>query len=160
MFQSTLPVAGERCPLLNSANLVSSSVSIHAPRCRGAMRAPKKVTASIPSFQSTLPVAGERCIFTPAIAEWNKSFNPRSPLPGSDALSGSVGTSRTSCFNPRSPLPGSDALNQSRVLGDKPVSIHAPRCRGAMHRGVTDRRDGQPVSIHAPRCRGAMRWSR
>ncbi len=38
-------------------------VSIHAPRCRGAMH-PEKMWQEYPStpFQSTLPVAGERCM--------------------------------------------------------------------------------------------------
>ena len=36
------------------------------------------------------------------------------------------------------------------------VSIHAPRCRGAMRAGVPAGTVVHLVSIHAPRCRGAM----
>ena len=37
------------------------------------------------------------------------------------------------------------------------VSIHAPRCRGAMHLFSDHHCNLLEVSIHAPRCRGAMR---
>ncbi len=108
-FQSTLPVAGERCagcsaqcarctrfnprsplPGSDAGHLRSSCragrVSIHAPRCRGAMRWTAHGTA--PSrrwFQSTLPVAGERCKRDICRLAAQSGFNPRSPLPGSDA---------------------------------------------------------------------------
>ena len=62
-----------------------SSVSIHAPRCRGAMR----VHRDWPRLM-------------------RRSFNPRPPLPGSDAVFG------------------------LDFAAGKVVSIHAPRCRGAM----------------------------
>ena len=109
-------------------------------------------------------------------------FNPRPPLPGGDASCPSAARTCRSCFNPRPPLPGGDACKIFWVGGQYPerfnprpplpggdapspivcgrrtaVSIHAPRCRGAMrHRRDGDRRQ-QAVSIHAPRCRGAMR---
>ncbi len=132
-FQSTLPVAGERChgrrfrrfrqvgrfnprsPLPGSDALLtmirdaSLAVSIHAPRCRGAMRRLWAWRLWAWSFQSTLPVAGERCGGFGRGACGLGRFNPRSPLPGSDAPSGIIQQRRLPCFNPRSPLPGSDA---------------------------------------------------
>ena len=84
------------------------------------------------------------------------------------------------CFNPRPPLPGSDAQAKFNLLTTCPVSIHAPRCRGAMRAKAirpamtpfgfnprpplpgSDAEAGgrveavDMVSIHAPRCRGAM----
>ena len=49
---------------------------------------------------------------------------------------------------------------QAKALLDRvrsiEVSIHAPRCRGAMHRIKHRFVVARPVSIHAPRCRGAM----
>jgi len=113
------------------------TVSIHAPRCRGAM--PWPPISSVPasrSFQSTLPVAGERCI---------ADDDSRCLI---------------SRFNPRSPLPGSDAAALGVALVGLVVSIHAPRCRGAMHRAALFNSGAYPVSIHAPRCRGAMHAGR
>ncbi len=86
-------------------------VSIHAPRCRGAMQRAGRVSS-----------------------RHRLRFNPRSPLPGSDAASADSGLTMTYCFNPRSPLPGSDAIHDSAVSKALKVSIHAPRCRGAMLR--------------------------
>ncbi len=109
-FQSTLPVAGERCGVGRARNPNMSGVSIHAPRCRGAM----------PHLWHCIP-------------HFNTRFNPRSPLPGSDATLAISYVCRVACFNPRSPLPGSDAFACSPASCDRPkVSIHAPRCRGAM----------------------------
>ena len=39
-------------------------------------------------------------------------------------------------FNPRPPLPGSDARMQGAIRVRLIVSIHAPRCRGAMQEKV------------------------
>ncbi len=67
-------------------------------------------------FQSTLPVAGERCRRPPG--QWVRRccFNPRSPLPGSDARCRIRRPTATRCFNPRSPLPGSDAVRGGVAL--------------------------------------------
>ncbi len=108
------------------------------------------------TFQSTLPVAGERCTSEGIKIRPFIGFNPRSPLPGSDARAAGRSTANRRSFNPRSPLPGSDAACRGRDELPLQVSIHAPRCRGAMPE--VPRVDGQiiTVSIHAPRCRGAM----
>ena len=136
LFQSTLPVAGERSgvkgvpsvafcavsihaprcrgakPAMDTVFVSPKIVSIHAPRCRGAKHASAVVRQRLEAFQSTLPVAGER----------------------SKSDSG-FGSSLTS-FNPRSPLPGSEARYAREHRGRQLVSIHAPRCRGAK-RGCT-----------------------
>ena len=59
-------------------------------------------------------------------------------------------------FNPRPPLPGGDALPLLLIQARWPVSIHAPRCRGAMPTAASSIKETSHVSIHAPRCRGAM----
>ena len=111
-FQSTPPVAGERFVICTSSAWRTRPVSIHAPRCRGAMPLAVPAWPSVPfvsihaprcrgamhrktsgsarfdPFQSTPPVAGERCaeqstFFKPP----RQRFNPRPPLPGSDATS-------------------------------------------------------------------------
>ena len=84
LFQSSLPVAGERVIIINQCTMRIDCVSILAPRCRGARRAvfmddgaAKNVSILAPRcrgarrrdidqtsynkpFQSSLPVAGER----------------------------------------------------------------------------------------------------
>ncbi len=83
-------------------------------------------------FQSTPPVAEGRCITVITGQPGSGSFNPRPPLPRGDA--------------PPSSCPGWIVM----------VSIHAPRCRGAMQIFPLAIALQLPVSIHAPRCRGAM----
>ncbi len=122
-FQSTLPVAGERCQEIARARANNQLVSIHAPRCRGAMQREGSPGTPTNMFQSTLPVAGERCARRP---------KTRSVL---------------TCFNPRSPLPGSDAPHRSGNAGRSRVSIHAPRCRGAM-RARMRRRTSSPTCFN------------
>src|SRR5574338_669309 len=98
-------------PKIDEEVLESLDVSIRAPRCRGAMRAVAHCTASpLHVFQSALPVAGERCLIQWRAAERSLGgFNPRSPLPGSDAIQWRAAERSLGGFNPRSPLPGSDA---------------------------------------------------
>ena len=109
-FQSTLPVSGERCngrpchrPRVNcsfnprspfpgsDASIVFTfddgyAVSIHAPRFRGAMQ----LEATLPAYSSEVSIHAPRfrgampktAISKPSAS---RSFNPRSPFPGSDA---------------------------------------------------------------------------
>ncbi len=158
-FQSTPPVAGGRCRSRQADDLLlqgfnprpplpggdaidhllsvgdgKTVVSIHAPRCRGAMRDP-----------------GRRP------TRHRRRFNPRPPLPGGDASVHGDIHRHGFCFNPRPPLPGGDALSWSLpIIKTHVVSIHAPRCRGAMRGLAGDGSFYAKVSIHAPRCRGAM----
>ena len=83
-------------------------------------------------FQSTPPVAGGRC-FRHMTGEIHSScFNPRPPLPGGDAPGEGRIAQPLKGFNPRPPLPGGDARQGTAMKIITPVSIHAPRCRGAM----------------------------
>ena len=181
LFQSTPPVAGGRCPTASAAHQ-RRHVSIHAPRCRGAMRAGEPHGwYSIQCFNPRPPLpGGDAFLPVPRMARL-ASFNPRPPLPGGDAYSsyffppfaavsihaprcrgamhgrsGFQGDGRQSSFNPRPPLPGGDAIDAAVIKIEGLVSIHAPRCRGAMPRKTTRKLWGEDVSIHAPRCRGAM----
>ena len=127
LFQSTLPVSGERCRHRHFVGFFNA-VSIHAPRFRGAMLA----RASSP-------------------AESLSCFNPRSPFPGSDASLLRCRSFQSACFNPRSPFPGSDATTQAVGLLDTIVSIHAPRFRGAMRcREPQTRRGGICFNPRSP----------
>ena len=117
-----------------------AEVSIHAPRCRGAKRC-RSITSTKPSsFQSTPPVAGERSNEPHHSGPGHSCFNPRPPLPGSEAsvlprrVSGTTRFQSTPpvagersasapawaspaiCFNPRPPLPGSEAIRKTRGL--------------------------------------------
>ena len=84
-------------------------------------------------FQSTPPVAGGRCNATTIPVNVIKMFQSTPPVAGGRCA----------------PVENAD---QSFVG----VSIHAPRCRGAMRSRRTKRDRSGCVSIHAPRCRGAM----
>ena len=138
-FQSTPPVAGGRC-LDRRLGLSSAKVSIHAPRCRGAMQTFAALKELGELFQSTPPVAGGRCDPRSHGGSPLSCFNPRPPLPGGDAGTALLSEQDFSCFNPRPPLPGGDARAGPVLVPACPcVSIHAPRCRGAMRyslRGV------------------------
>ena len=133
-FQSTPPVAEGRCRNSLGSKLSITLVSIHAPRCRGAMPA-------------SLDRRRGQCI----------RFNPRPPLPRGDARQRPPCRYLSRRFNPRPPLPRGDArYHLQRTDSGYAVSIHAPRCRGAMPAATGRRCRRQTVSIHAPRCRGAM----
>jgi hypothetical protein len=95
----------------------SLAVSIHAPRCRGAM---------LNCFD-----AGEFKRF---------SFNPRPPLPGSDARLTRFAAAMCLSFNPRPPLPGSDA-------DDRPNFF--VRCLG-LYRGFNPRPPLPGSDAHLP----------
>ncbi len=131
-------------------------VSIHAPRCRGAMLAVRMQGGIKGLFQSTLPVAGERCIEGKFLNAVHKKFQSTLPVAGERCGGRYSAACYAVGFNPRSPLPGSDATLHQIVVQRSAVSIHAPRCRGAMHRLLRQYQGRKAVSIHAPRCRGAM----
>ncbi len=93
---------------------VVTDVSIHAPRCRGAMRLlidSERVTVL---FQSTPPVAEGRCAPTGKTCATVSGFNPRPPLPRGDARRRGRRAVRRSGFNPRPPLPRGDAAMPAR----------------------------------------------
>ena len=134
------------------------AVSIHAPRCRGAKQVLRLGSKAHQQFQSTpLVVEGRSCALR----------GRRSPA--------------IPCFNPRPSLSRGEAGLSVVRSAPCPVSIHAPRCRGAkppvhsnsgekcicfnprpsLSRGeapcATWTLTPSAVSIHAPRCRGAKR---
>ena len=83
-------------------------VSILAPRHRGAChRLHVSLRCRQPPFQSSLPVTGERVAFVICSASPSDSFNPRSPSPGSVSVAKPVLGLHQVRFNPRSPSPGS-----------------------------------------------------
>ncbi len=133
-FQSTPLVVEGRCHSQHSPENHVGQVSIHAPRCRRAMRTAYNSFAKVCyQFQSTPLVVEGRC--------------------------GTIRRVHTFgiCFNPRPSLSKGDALALFVAKGPRVVSIHAPRCRRAMQifDAIAIRDDC--VSIHAPRCRRAMR---
>ena len=88
--------------------------------------------SGVNAFQSTPPVAGGRCRRRGVRWLACAGFNPRPPLPGGDAPRMVPDESVTNRFNPRPPLPGGDADLSLIGFQLAEVSIHAPRCRGAM----------------------------
>ena len=159
-FQSTPPVAGERSQAQTDAARIEA-VSIHAPRCRGA----KPDQRQGADDEDAVSIHAPRCrgakppSYLAASRLW-LGFNPRPPLPGSEAIKISRLRMSPPCFNPRPPLPGSEALAAFFFAGGAAVSIHAPRCRGAKRLDADVLGNGLRVSIHAPRCRGAKRQRR
>ncbi len=110
-FQSTLPVAGERCHIILLPGELDKA------------------------FQSTLPVAGERCAALCQQSHTTSRFQSTLPVAGERCHGRRFRRFRqVGRFNPRSPLPGSDALLTMIRDASLAVSIHAPRCRGAMRR--------------------------
>ena len=167
-----------------SVSRAPSLVSIHAPRCRGAMRHLCQHRVRKRPFQSTPLVAEGRCFTliphfyglglfqsTPLVAEGRCAarkarqkekdcFNPRPSLPRGDANSASSIRAFKVLFQ-STPLVAEGRCRSARpanVTASR-VSIHAPRCRGAMQQSADQARVLLDVSIHAPRCRGAMRAS-
>ncbi len=112
------------------------------------------------TFQSTPPVAEGRCSAAASVRSSASLFQSTPPVAEGRCDNGSGGISGDEGFNPRPPLPRGDARWRRRQFADQQVSIHAPRCRGAMPRRDDRRPRCLPVSIHAPRCRGAMRANR
>ena len=159
------------------------AVSIHAPRCRVAMPTTR---ATLGLVWLTVSIHAPRCrgAMPPRALRWataRHGFNPRPPLPRGDA--GAAPREARSVARFQSTPPRGDARhNHSLTSIPTIVSIHAPRCRGAMPREPScrwpacehsfnprpplPRGDAGPwrthllpvqrVSIHAPRCRGAM----
>ena len=110
------------------------AVSIHAPRCRGAMR---RILRTVESSM-IVSIHAPRC---------RGAMRDRCRRD----------YTRPACFNPRPSLPRGDAASVPTPRPEATVSIHAPRCRGAMLHVDTSLLRVGFVSIHAPRCRGAMR---
>jgi len=131
LFQSTPPVAGGRCLILLE-QAYETDVSIHAPRCRGAMPGEPLRAAQHCRFQSTPPVAGGRCARRSRPRAIDSGFQSTPPVAGGRCATDIRGFRRHRCFNPRPPLPGGDAISSLYERCAELVSIHAPRCRGAM----------------------------
>ncbi len=109
LFQSTLPVSGERCALIRCSRRFASLVSIHAPRFRGAMQHGRHrfcgrwhVSIHAPRFRGAMRV-------------------------GMGAVSFSGGVS---IHAPR--FRGAMLPRPQKRRRPEHVSIHAPRFRGAM----------------------------
>ena len=131
-------------------------VSIHASRCREAMLMRACALGSASAFQSTPPVAGRRCIAAPASFRRPLGFQSTPPVAGRRCLSDDANELTCFSFNPRLPLPGGDANEDCCCDQDTGVSIHASRCREAMLQGEPVKVNVMLVSIHASRCREAM----
>ncbi|SBT10520.1 hypothetical protein PROAA_520010 [Candidatus Propionivibrio aalborgensis] len=107
------------------------SVSILAPRCRGAQPGNDRhrhdgdhVSILAPRCRGAQPMSSGR-------RTRRACFNPRPPLPGGAALRLPCSVSKFIRFNPRPPLPGGAAYFFDYAEHEKHVSILAPRCRGA-----------------------------
>ena len=109
----------------------------------------------------TTPLVVEgRCSTKSSALLSGKSFNPRPSLSRGDAIYCGADRMIVKGFQ-STPL-----VVEGRCLGIRRgvavrtgVSIHAPRCRGAMRNHAGTCPGAFLVSIHAPRCRGAMQTS-
>jgi hypothetical protein len=110
-------------------------VSIHAPRCRGAMQKGARAATAHRCFNPRPSLSrGDAKEVLVGIETAGEMMFQSTPLvvEGRCALEhGQFGDKR--CFNPRPSLSRGDAQGVPfRLRSDKSVSIHAPRCRGAM----------------------------
>jgi hypothetical protein len=140
-FQSTPPVAGERCK--RAKNTLSALVILTGFNPRPPLPgsdAPRldssSVTAVMQVFQSTPPVAGERCPRLKGVSELahpdRHGFNPRPPLPGSDARGSPAWYVIESCskeFQSTPPVAG-ERCSSSVTVGSK--STKSPHCANVL----------------------------
>ena len=114
-------------------------VSIHAPRCRGAMlscRAPSPCPA--PGFQSTPPVAGGRCKNAKAKMTRFRLVSIHAPrCRGAMRGTGCRLRRYYSQFQSTPPVAGGRCAAREAFDIELKVSIHAPRCRGGDAAWVT-----------------------
>jgi len=107
-------------------------VSIHASRCREAMRRPRRHAHDPGCFNPRLPLPGgdagaaQRAGHRPMVSIHASRCREAMPMRRVDLICVRAG------FNPRLPLPGGDALGHGAALYVQGVSIHASRCREAM----------------------------
>ena len=127
VFQSSLPVTGERVAGIDGSARGEREVSILAPRHRGACRRRHRSIGRSPA-----------------------GFNPRSPSPGSVSPAAARSPSSTSSFNPRSPSPGSVSALTAKSAAAERVSILAPRHRGACPFAFSTCRGRQPFQSSLP----------
>ena len=184
LFQSTPPVAGRRClPAIEMRRQVLA-VSIHASRCREAMRRGwhpegRGIVVSIHAsrcreamlietrkdqmeklFQSTPPVAGRRCASRHIRRLERICFNPRLPLPGGDASRLSRCVARYWLFQSTPPVAGRRCFaHLARIKSSHCFNPRLP-LPGGDARDVMVNAGDLAVSIHASRCREAMRRGR
>ena len=121
-----------------SAVLGPHDVSIHAPRCRGAKRYRFGRLRPSPLFQSTpLVVEGRSATHTRAPRS-ARCFNPRPSLSRGEAQAPRCPATASASFNPRPSLSRGEALADVGLpVFTAGVSIHAPRCRGAKQVAAT-----------------------
>ncbi len=133
-FNPRSPLPGsEACWRRCSA--LDRSVSIHAPRCRGAKRSARTGPRGICLVSIHAPRcrgAKQRRMLV-GILGLEPSFNPRSPLPGSEAIWTHGLNAMTNQFQSTLPVAGERSVSSERNFVAFVVSIHAPRCRGAKH---------------------------
>ncbi len=178
-FQSTPPVTEGRCSLSDRVRKMWDTVSIHAPRHRGAMPKSDIEAECKQWFQSTPPVTEGRCLLPVRCSARPPRFNPRPPSPRGDAsrirrsrlmrmfqstppvtegrcIRAQDGRPRIPRFNPRPPSPRGDArIGNGGRTGHASFNPRPPSPRGdavAAFAFLVPLK----VSIHAPRHRGAM----
>ena len=157
MFQSSLPVAGERVRRALRGSSPRRGFNPRSPSPGSVSGAIARKINTLARFQSSLPVAGERVPVTVCFRRPLVCFNPRSPSPGSVSTHplATGATPSVSILAPR--RRGACRLRDEIQARVSPVSILAPRRRGACHRHHHRLVDDEVVSILAPRRRGACR---
>ncbi len=183
MFQSTPLVVEGRCA--GSSAIISCTVGFNPRPSLSRGDASTIRHRSIPAlvFQSTPLVVEGRCATDACNYVFNKQFQSTPLVVEGRCKTYSTRRSPRRSFNPRPSLSRGDAKEVRCMKLSNDVSIHAPRCRGAMRTedmGKTGDSEFQStplvvegrcqqrslwwsapmsVSIHAPRCRGAMRFA-
>ncbi len=156
-FQSAPAIAGGRCKLGKTANLVTG-VSIRARHCWRAMAAILGATEVASVFQSAPAIAGGRCAWRCSEHTSQVGFNPRPPLLAGDGVA-PAGAGCWVRFQSAPAIAGGRWSCAILTTWCAPVSIRARHCWRAMPRLATHSTGAlsfqSAPAIAGGRCRGA-----
>ncbi len=162
LFPAKVSIHAPRCrgamPGFHGRLAELDGVSIHAPRCRGAMpRLEDLPGVFVQRFNPRPPLPRGDASICYRVSHVANCFNPRPPLPRGDARHLHPQAQRPRRFNPRPPLPRGDAFSRHRQGTQRQgFNPRPPLPRGDAVMEIPFIDDVCVVSIHAPRCRGAM----
>jgi len=150
-FNPRLPLPGGDAESQTRERLAKIAVSIHASRCREAMRRTGGRTQNEYQFQSTPPVAGRRCSGLALMVDDVGTFQSTPPVAGRRCIVPEYHHGYLGVFQSTPPVAGRRCV--TTVLAPSVaarVSIHASRCREAMLSGMIASGPASPFQSTPP----------